>query len=79
MIRKYDMNVVSGNTLDVHFRNSGFGTDEGVHRVQLFELKLDRNDGSPLAIVCSPFGLQNTKLEAYFETWPLGRWICDLD
>jgi hypothetical protein len=69
------VNVVSGNTLDVHFINSGYGTDEGVKTVQLFDMILDQFQ-RPTAIVCSPFGLQDTRLTAEFKD---NTWVCDLD
>ena len=68
-------NIVSGDTLDVHFVNRGFGTDEGIKTVQLFELLLNDNQ-TPQAIICSPFGLQMDKLTAEFEN---NQWVCDLD
>ena len=68
-------NIVSGNTLDVTFYNTGFGTDEGIHTCQLFEMVINEQQ-KPAAIICSPFGMQDTKLVALFKN---NEWTCDLD
>jgi len=68
-------NIVSGNTLNVNFRNTGFGTDEGTHTCQLFEIVINEQQ-KPAAIICNPFGMQDTKLIALFKN---DGWTCDLD
>jgi len=68
-------NIQSGNTLSVSFVNNGTGQDCGTHSCQVFEICLNEQQ-RPSAIVCSPFGLQDTKLLTLFVD---NQWVCDLD
>jgi hypothetical protein len=68
-------NIQSGDTLEVFFFNSGFGTEEGTKRCQRFDLFLNKGE-TPYATICSPFGMMDTKLVAEFKN---NRWQCDLD
>jgi hypothetical protein len=68
-------NIQSGKTLTVKFVNNGTGQDCGVHECQLFDMSLTEQQ-RPAATVCSPFGLQDTKLMAQFVN---NQWVCDLD
>jgi len=63
-------------TLNVHFVNRGFGTDEGFKKVELLGQSICEHTGKPLAEIRSPFGLGGS-LVAQYE----GRegWDCDLD
>jgi len=69
------MNVVSGNTLTVKFVNNGTGQDCGIHECQLFDMTLNEQQ-KPSATICSPFGMQDSKLLALFVD---NQWTCDLD
>ena len=63
-------------TLNVHFVNRGYGTDEGHHTVELLGQSICEFTGKPVAEIRSPFGLKDTTLTAQYE----GReWLCDLD
>ena len=62
--------------LHVHFVNRGYGTDEGYKNVVVESLSICEFTGRPVAVVRSPFGLQDTTLRAQFLD---NEWLCDLD
>ncbi len=63
-------------TLNVHFVNRGYGTDEGFKQVELLSTAVCEFTAKPLAEIRSPFGLQTNTLVAEYEG---NNWVCDLD
>jgi hypothetical protein len=64
-------------TLNVHFVNRGYGTDEGFKKVELLGQSICAHTGKPVAEIQSPFGLGGTLVAEYEGT--AGGWVCDLD
>ena len=64
-------------TLNVHFVNRGYGTDEGFKKVELLGQSICEHTGKPVAEIASPFGLGGTLVAEYEGT--AGGWACDLD
>jgi len=64
-------------TLNVHFVNRGYGTDEGFKKVELLGQGICEHTGKPVAEIASPFGLGGTLVAEYEGT--AGGWVCDLD
>ena len=64
-------------TLNVHFVNRGYGTDEGFKQVELLGTAICEFTHKPLATIRSPFGLQTNTLVAEYEGDY--KWVCDLD
>ena len=64
-------------TLNVHFVNRGYGTDEGIKKVELLGQGICEHTGKPVAEIASPFGLGGTLVAEYEGT--AGGWVCDLD
>jgi hypothetical protein len=62
-------------TLNVHFINRGYGTDEGFKKVEVLSNSICEFTAKPLATIRSPFGLQTNTLVAEYN----GEWVCDLD
>ena len=62
-------------TLNVHFVNRGYGSDDGVKTVELVKLDIYETTGQPMAAVKSPYFPGDT-LVAMFEN---NEWLCDLD
>ena len=65
--------------LNVHFVNRGYGTDEGVKRVELLSTAVCEFSGKPLAEIASPFGLGGSLVAEYEAHAGAGKWVCDLD
>ena len=53
-------------TLNVHFVNRGYGTDEGNHNVPVVKFDVYEPTGVPMAAVKSPFGLKDNVLVAMY-------------
>ena len=64
-------------TLNVHFVNRGYGTDEGFKKVELLGQGICEHTGKPVAEIASPFGLGGSLVAEYEGT--AGGWVCDLD
>ena len=62
-------------TLNVHFVNRGYGTDDGYKAVDLKDLTVCEFTGAPSATIANPYFPGDT-LVAKFET---NEWVCDLD
>jgi hypothetical protein len=62
-------------TLNVHFVNRGYGSDDGFKTVELVKLDIYETTGQPMAAVKSPYFPGDT-LVAMFEN---NEWLCDLD
>ena len=60
--------------MQVHFINSGYGTDDGHKEVDVISLKLDHND-APYAIVSHPY-VSGDSCRAEFKG---GEWVVDFD
>ena len=71
------MQNTTRKTLNVHFVNRGYGTDEGRKAVEFLGTAVCEFSGKPLAEIRSPFGLGGT-LVAEYEGQREG-WVCDLD
>ena len=65
--------------LNVHFVNRGYGTDEGVKRVELLSTAVCEFTARPLAEIASPFGLGGSLIAEYETHAGAGNWVCDLD
>ena len=66
-------------TLNVHFVNRGFGTDEGFKQVELLGQSICEFSGKPVAEIRSPFGLGGSLVAEYSTHAGVGGWVCDLD
>ena len=64
-------------TLNVHFVNRGYGTDEGFKKVELLGQGICEHTGKPVAEIASPFGLGGTLVAEYEGT--AGGWVYDID
>ena len=62
-------------TLNVHFVNRGYGTDEGFKKVELLGQSICAHTGKPVAEIASPYGLGGTLVAEYEGN----NWVCDLD
>jgi len=62
-------------TLNVHFVNRGYGTDDGYKAVDLKNLTVCEFTGAPSATIANPYFPGDT-LVAKFES---NEWVCDLD
>jgi len=62
-------------TLNVHFVNRGFGTDDGYKAVEAMNMRVCEFTQRPQATVASPYFPGDT-LTIQFEN---NEWICDLD
>ena len=66
-------------TLNVHFVNRGYGTDEGFKQVELLSTAVCEFSSKPLAEIRSPFGLGGSLVAEYETHAGAGKWVCDLD
>ena len=64
-------------TLNVHFINRGYGTDEGYKKVELLGQSICEHSGKPVAEIRSPFGLGGSLIAEYVDHYE--GWVCDLD
>ena len=64
-------------TLNVHFVNRGFGTDEGFKKVELLGQSICEHTGKPVAEIRRPFGLGGSLIAEYAGQYE--GWVCDLD
>ena len=64
-------------TLNVHFVNRGWGTDEGIKKVELLGQSICEHSGKPVAEIRSPFGLGGSLVAEYPGQHE--GWVCDLD
>jgi len=62
------------NKMQVHFINSGFGTDDGVKEVEVHSLKIDGYD-RPYAIVEHPYVPGDSCRAEFTGT----KWVVDFD
>ncbi len=63
-------------TLNVHFVNRGYGTDDGFKACELLGTAVCEFTGKPLAEIRSPYGLGGTLVAEYEGNY---KWVCDLD
>jgi hypothetical protein len=64
--------------MQVHFINSGWGTDDGFKEVDVISLKLDHND-APYAIVSHPYiAGDSCRAERNLYNGEL-QWVVDFD
>jgi hypothetical protein len=64
--------------MQVHFINSGYGTDDGFKEVDVISLKLDHDD-APYAIVSHPYQpFETCRAERNYHNGSL-QWVVDFD
>jgi hypothetical protein len=62
-------------TLNVHFLNRGFGTDDGYNQVEAVNMRVCEYTSRPQATIASPYFPGDTLTIQYQGD----EWVCDLD